>query len=41
MKIEREMKIKYNFSNILLVVCWEGDLNVIKELIKVRVDINF
>lgn len=40
-KTEREMKIKHNFSNTLLAACREGDLNVIKELIKARADINF
>lgn len=34
------MIIKHNFSNPLLAACREGDLNVIKELIKARADIN-
>lgn len=39
-KTEKEMIIKHNFSNPLLAACREGDLNVIKELIKARADIN-
>lgn len=38
-KTEKEMIIKHNFSNPLLAACREGDLNVIKELIKARADI--
>lgn len=37
----KEMIIKYNFSNPLVVACQEGHLNIVKELIKAKADINF